>query len=131
MNAEGWKLERDLLGSEGYVYPGHAVTIALFIIHAFDSLEAAVAKGREFPGALESNAIPGAGGNVHSALTLLRRLKDGMEWSLAIKGADDTWASCDGQFGTDRWRQGQEQADRLKPALRDRVGAWLGLGVLT
>jgi len=41
--------------------------------------------------------------------------------------ADDAWASCDGQFGTDRWRKGQEQANRLKAALRDRVGTWLGI----
>jgi hypothetical protein len=127
MNHEGYQLQRDLLGSEDFVYPGHAVTLALFIVHAFDTLETAEAKGKKYPGALESHLIPSAGGNVYGALDLLRRIEGGMGWNLAIKGADDAWASCDGQFGTDRWRKGQEQADRLKMALHDRVGTWLGI----
>lgn len=126
MNAAGWKLEHDLLG-EPYVYPGHAVTIAMFITHAFPNLEAAEAKGNKFPGALESGLVPGAGGNVYSALSLLRRLRDGMAWNDAVWIADRNWASCDQQGGTDRWRMGQEQADRMKPVLRERVGAWLKL----
>jgi hypothetical protein len=127
MNHEGYQLQRDLLGSEGFVYPGHAVTLALFIVHAFDTLEAAETKGRDYPAALESHLIPGAGGNVYGALDLLRRLKDGMRWGLALKGADDAWASCDGHPGTDRWLKGQEQADWLKMSLHDRVGTWLGI----
>jgi hypothetical protein len=79
------------------------------------------------PGALESHLILGVGGNVYNALNLLRWLKGGMGWEHAIKSADAAWASCDGQFGTDRWRKGQEQANRLKAALRDRVGTWLGI----
>jgi hypothetical protein len=127
MNLEGYRLQRDVLGKEDAVYPGHAVTLALLIVHAFDSLEAAEAKGRNYPAALGSHLIPGAGGNVYGALGLLRWLKGGMGWGLALKAADDAWASCDGQFGTDRWRKGQEQADRLKMALHDRVGTWLGI----
>lgn len=127
MTPEGYQLQRDVLGSEPYVYPGHAVTIALLIIHAFPSLEAAEAKGREFPAALESPLIPGAGGNVYSALSLLRRLRDGLGWTDAMLLADRNWSLCDNQFGTDRWRRGQEQADRMKPLLHDRVGAWLGI----
>lgn len=126
MNAEGWQLERDLLG-EPFVYPGHAVTLALLIVHAFPTLEAAEAKGRDFPAALETNAIPGAGGNVYSALALLRRLRDGMGWREAIENADGGWKSCDDHFGSERWKRGQAQADRVKQRLHDRVGAWLGI----
>ena len=127
MTSEGYQLQLDVLGSEPCVYPRHAVTIALLIIHAFPSLEAAEAKGREFPRALESNTIPGAGGNVYNALALLGHLRNGMTWREAIEIADGAWKSCDDHYGSERWKRGQAQADRMKPLLHDRVGAWLGI----
>mgnify|MGYP006352853343 FL=1 len=126
MTPKGHQLQLDILG-EPFVYPGHAVTIALLIIHAFPSLEAAEAKGDNFPAALEASLIPGAGGNVYSALTLLRRMRDGMTWHEAIENADGGWKSCDDHYGSERWKRGQAQADRMKPYLHDRVGAWLGI----
>ena len=126
MTPEGHQLQRDVLG-EPFVYPGHPVTLALLVIHAFPSLDAAEAKGKEFPAALESGQIPGAGGNVYSALALLRHLRDGMAWREAVEIADGAWKSCDDHYGSERWKRGQEQADRLKLGLHDRVGAWLGV----
>lgn len=118
-------LEREVLG-ELAVYPGHAVTLALLITHAFPSLEAAEAKGRVFPAALESNDIPGAGGNVYAALALLRNLRDGMLWEVAVRWADESWGACDNQALVNclRWGKGQDQADRCKPLLQARAGWW-------
>lgn len=130
MSPEGYQLQRDLLGFDPFVYPGHAVTVALFIIHAFDSFEDATrTEARNFfPNALGSHLIPGAGGNVYGALALLRHLREGMPWGKAIEIADRNWKDCDGHFGTLRWRSGQEQADRLKPHLNERVWTWLKKG---
>lgn len=117
--------EREALG-EPAVYPGHAVTLALLITHAFPSLEAAAATGKQFPRALESNNIPGAGGNVYVALDLLRRLRAGEVWEDAMWFADEAWSNCDSQLerNTKRWVEGQAQADRCKLLLAARASWW-------
>lgn len=121
-------LELEILGGAA-VYPGHPVTIALLITHAFPSLAAANHVTEEQPGiaycdALTSPEIPGAGGCVHMALDLLRFLRTAPEQ--AIAWADRAWAECDDQRERypDRWREGQEQAERCKPLLAARADWW-------
>ena len=73
------------------------------------------------------------------------------EWEAAMKWADDDWRRCDGQadgggswgrddwkpriggtgercspkeYYIDRWRRGQEQADKIKPLLEERDFWW-------
>ena len=118
-------LEREVLG-EAAVYPGHAVTLAWLITHAFPNLEAAEAKGRVFPAALASGEIPGAGGNVREALDFLRLLRDGTPWEFALRWANRAWDECDNQalINCVRWGKGQDQADRCKPLLQARAGWW-------
>lgn len=130
------------------IYPGHPVTIAYLIVNIFPTYESAFAKpdGSPYSSALGSCKIPGAGGNVSDALCLLKYLHDGIPWSLAIKDADDGWARCDGQakggyeWGKkektpeetqarikhyqDRWRKGQQQADKLKLKLFKLADWW-------
>lgn len=114
----------ELLG-EAAVYPGHPVTIAYCIVRNFDSLKVASDKGKTFPGALESNDIPGAGGCVYSALDFLRKLASGMGYQEAVDRADATWGRTDNMRGAaegtdehERFTKGQAQADRLKDQLR-------------
>lgn len=112
----------------GAVYPGHPVTLAYLIVQNFEDYEAATKKGREFPGALESAEIPGAGGNVYLALKLLRELREGMEPTEAFERADASWGRVDGQKERypERCRDGQQQADPLKRKLLEDLhpGWW-------
>lgn len=61
------------------VYPGHPLTISAFIVHYFSSLEEANEKDKNhnFPKALGSQSIPGAGGCVYQALEMLELLRSG------------------------------------------------------
>lgn len=130
------------------IYPGHPVTVAYLITRIFPTYESAFKKSEnsDYSSALASCKIPGAGGNVSNAMCLLRYLKDGMSWALAMKYADDAWARCDGQakggyeWGKkektpedtqkrikhyqDRWRKGQQQADKLKLKLFKLADWW-------
>lgn len=67
--------ERDYLDGEPAVYPGHPVVIAYLIMNRFASLEEATTTepGATYNRALGSHDIPGAGGEVHMALNLLRK----------------------------------------------------------
>lgn len=112
--------EIEVLGSPA-VYPGHPLTIAFMITHVFDSLDEAK---KEAPGCGD---IPGAGGNVYFALSLLDYLKNGtISDKEFFERADRSWDTCDDQKERypERWIKGQEQADMFKLVLRARLGEW-------
>lgn len=124
---------------EHAVYPGHPITLALLVVNNFASLDEAKSReGRTFPAALECSHIPGAGGNVYSALDFLHHLKH-LSWDDAVKIADDYWFNCDSQgkggypmpgrkhdpkYWIKRCKEGQAQADRLKKQLQLKVKTW-------
>lgn len=138
----------EILG-EFSVYPGHPVTIAYLITKLYHNYEEA-AKRTEygFPVALGDNRIPGAGGNVYTALSLLEYLKNGTFckraedkglsiWGTALAWADEQWASCDSQakggyntknpdYYIKRCQEGQQQADKFKPLLKEQETWWEG-----
>lgn len=115
-----------LLG-EAAVYPGHPVTLAYLIVKNYASLSAAQAKGKYFSVVEEDSRLPGAGGHNNHAVQLLTDLDAGKSWEEAVAWADDLWAWCDDQKNSDpkRWREGQDQADKVKPLLREEITAWL------
>ena len=106
------------------IYPGHPVTLAYMIVCRYASLKEATAKGQNYPKPLEDHRIPGGGGNIHAALDFLRLAKDGL--APAFEWADRSWERCDGQkvSNTRRWRDGQAQADEIKPLLAEKLREW-------
>lgn len=124
--------DRTILG-EFSVYPGHAITIAYLITKVFPTYEAATAPSYDRAGkplgwceALSNNDIPGAGGNVHNGVDVLRKLHEGQDIETVYAWADQVWASCDTQKERrpDRWKQGQDQADTVKPRLAAEIADW-------
>lgn len=103
-----------------HVYPGHPITIALMILNLYPTLHAAGERKGDFPAALGDGRIPGAGGNVHTALDTLHQVAKGTSIDEVLVDADERWANCDDQRErhVDRWRAGQEQADGLKDEFR-------------
>ena len=102
-------------------YPGHPITLAWCIINRFPDLSKAL------EGALQSSDIPGAGGNVHRALDVLKQLHSGMPFDTVVKLADQYWDECDGQMRDKplRWGLGQDEANQIKPLLQEKVFSWL------
>lgn len=124
---ENSRLQYDIFGPQGTVYPGHPISLALLIMVTFDSFAEAAARHPEhpFPVALGSQAIPGGGGNVYSALKLLEHgRKHGVQ--AALDWGDECWRSCvgPGNFG-DRYEPGQAQADAIKERFRKLAATWL------
>lgn len=121
----------ELLG-EVAVYPGHPITLAYLITQVFLSYEEAakISAGDFFcPAALGSSDIPGAGACVYEALSLLQDFYGLHTLEEAFSAADRYWSSTDSQAERDpeRWRKGQEQADRVKPLLASVLkapGGW-------
>ncbi len=134
--------DRALLDGDFAVYPGHPITLAYLIVCKYNSYEeaAGIPDGRPYPGALGDIDIPGAGGNVHNALDVLRRaVKEKTPIEQVFAFADETWGYCDGmakggnkpddpKFGRDyylaRYNAGQKQADSVKEKLRERLATW-------
>jgi hypothetical protein len=131
------RIDTERLRNEA-VYPGHAITLAYLIVNLYPSLEAASAPGRHFTAVEEDGRLPGAGGHQNQAVELLRQLALGRDWDTVAGRADESWARCDGQknggygefaqknpdYYADRWRRGQEQADRIRPLLRAALQKW-------
>jgi hypothetical protein len=131
--------DRDILG-ENAVYPGHPVTVAYVITKVFDSFDVAFeASVSGPPNALCVNAIPGAGGCVYAALSLLKRLREGMPIEQAFTWADEVWGSTDDMkndgrswpgrtvapgYYLKRYQEGQAQADRFKQKLVEQRAWW-------
>lgn len=112
------------------VYPGHPITVGLFIMHAFTSLGAAAKRegDHNFTAASRSQDVPGAGGCVGSAMALLHNIADGFytlddaaSWAAAV------WSACDNQKQDNpkRWREGQDQADALLAEYVARAAWWI------
>jgi len=108
------RFDRDNLDGEFAVYPGHPVTIAYLIMKKYPSL-AAASEVHEcgFRAALADNDIPGAGGRVYAAMSLLQRRAEGASWEELFARADEIW---EGEHFSEH-ELGQEQADRIKPLL--------------
>ena len=116
---------------EPAVYPGHAITIAYFITFHYQSFSSAVEKktNESCAQCLGDNRIPGAGGCVYSALDMLSYIMNGtLSIDEAFEFADKAWAYVDDQKSSAnrhaRWLKGQEQADKIKPKLRERLLTW-------
>jgi hypothetical protein len=121
------RLEYEVFGNEGTVYPGHPTSLALLIMMTFDSFVAASTRHPQqpYPAALGSQSIPGAGGNVYSALELLAYArKHGAK--AALEWGDACWRRAVGpdNFG-DRYEPGQAQADAIKEKFRALATDWL------
>lgn len=104
------------------VYPGHPLTIAYLITKAHSCFEEAAAPTcHGFARALGNNEVPGAGGNVHHGLEVLRKLHKGWDLPKAAEWAKQIWARTDRQ---DHVVQGQEQADKVLPLLATNPTWW-------
>jgi len=116
-------LNYEIFGPKGCVYPGHPLSIAYLILLAYPSYEAATSLNGNYPEALTSAVIPGAGGNVHAALDFLKSVPIiGVE--RAIEHADHYWAQCaSGENFGSRHGAGQLQADAVKERLRAQLKA--------
>lgn len=133
MSRQSFRSDFEILG-EAAVYPGHSVTTGLLIMEAYDSFEDASRLDKHnCPDAVSNGAIPGAGGSVHAALAFLEFvITERLSLDEAIDLADKNWASVDGQKADttskyrlhDRWRQGQDQADKLKERVRKKLLIW-------
>ena len=113
----------DFIG-ERAVYPGHPVTCALIILRAYpdDLPDAWKPYSAANPWhACESYVDVGtAGGNLSNGCELIRYVLTGtLDVERAIQWGDDAWRGAGGHAANEA--PGQEQADRLKQALRDAL----------
>lgn len=127
--------DREIIG-EWAVYPGHPITVAYVITKVFATFEEAFKTSSSGPpNALCANAVPGAGGCVYSAMSLLKRLREGMAVEEAFKWADETWGRIDSmreggckpewrEQTLKKYREGQAQADRFKEKLKAQMAWW-------
>lgn len=113
---------------EGAVYPGHPNALALIIMEKYTSYAAATEKeeGKQYSPALCDDDIPGAGGNVYSALDLLAMmLKVGPEEAFAH--GNQMWVRMVGP-GTGNiekaFEPGQAQVDRIADVFLEKARSW-------
>lgn len=106
-------------------YPGHPLTIAVQVMRAYPSLEAATRREEPtaYPNALRDSAIRGAGGNVYAALDLLKHTLAG-HVELAVADADKYWRCTAEPFGAERCEDGAHQAALLRSEFDERVSQW-------
>lgn len=119
----------DILG-ESAVYPGHPITLAYLITQNYDSLAAVLAPCYDNYGykqtwcaAVGDSRIPGAGGNVHAAVDLLKNLVAGNE-NEALTRALYLWKSHTDNCYEKYKVPGQEQANRVLPLLLETLKTW-------
>lgn len=131
------RADYDIIG-EPAVYPGHPITLAYLIVRLYSSLEAARAHGKTFSAVEEDIRLPGAGSHNSYAVGLLSNLAADYSWDAMMVQFDDLWARVDSQkddgWGDwarerpghyrSRWKRGQDQADRIKPLLREALKTW-------
>lgn len=108
------------------IFPGHALVIAIRIMEEYSSLEDAqkpafsYGKVFDFPDALGNEAIPGGGGPVYSALSLLEMEDD----DKAIEWANYCW---EGECSTgykERLEPGKQAAKELEPLFKELRMKW-------
>jgi hypothetical protein len=129
-----YELQKELLGDERFVYPGHPLVTACLVMMAFPSFESAAEKNEngQCPNALSDSRIPGSGGCVYNALDLLRHIPYDEDIEATIRRADETWGRVDGMATTtDEYRQkkyqeGLAQAKKVAPIFRGLVAIWKG-----
>jgi len=123
------RFEEKILGvGRSVEHPGHPLVVALFIMEAFPSLDAALAPSEtETQAALANELIPGAQVSVRLALTALERIASG-QWgeAEAVSWLKDAWAELDNQRVRypDQYRAGEVQALELESRFLDRVKSW-------
>ncbi len=128
MDIEGYRFVQGVLGSQA-VYPGHPITLGLLLMKAFPSYEEAARPEGEYQHSVASRSslIPGAGGAVASALSVLGHVvKNVLTAEQAVERADAIWHDMDNQFHRDpkRWQEGQDQAEDLKARYIEALKAW-------
>lgn len=109
------------------VYPGHPLTLALVIMHRYQSLsQASQRTSFGWPSAVGEGDIPGAGSAIYNALELLNRIADGRtSIDDAASLAAEWWAYSEAGGHTKNIVPGQEQADRFKGAFLAKAREWL------
>jgi hypothetical protein len=112
---------------DGLVYPGHPVCIAFLIMLAYPNLESAKAKPSpeaNYGNALSDMRIPGAGGNVHGALDLLKRATL-LSPDAGFAFGEEYWRNCANgdNFGKNH-DAGKAQAESIKQAFLDMAATW-------
>lgn len=102
-----------------YVYPGHPLTIATFILLKFrDNLDFAFAPSDHgWPNALSDTDVPGAGDAVHAGLDLVKKVRDGLLTpEEAVEYADKRWTDFRTNCGyEDRLEPGRLEAEKIRP----------------
>jgi len=99
------------------IYPGHPITIACFIKRKYGSFEEASKPTSEMQPvaqAISDSDIPGGGGRVYAAMSLLRDAEKGVPWDDIFEHADRVWNSE--HFA--RHEEGLEQATALRDILK-------------
>jgi hypothetical protein len=112
----------------GYVYPGHALVIAICIMEKYPSLEEALkpcvskhtGEPHGYPNALGDQDIPGAGSCVYLALDVLKM----EDIEKAIEFANTLWKGECSDGYKDRYNTGVEQAKELEPVFRELRTRW-------
>lgn len=102
------------------VYPGHPITVGLAILWRYGNLTAAKEE------ALADSQIPGAGGCVRSALTVLEECWRGATIAEIQALAAEIWRHCDDQWieNPERHQKGQQQADEVFAAYLTALRRW-------
>lgn len=123
------RFEEKILGPGRSVeHPGHPLVVALFIMEAFPSLDAALApSGTATTAALTSELVPGARSSVSLALTALERVASGQWDELeAVMWMKAAWAELDNQRVRypDQYRAGEAQALELESRFLDKIKSW-------
>lgn len=112
---------RKLDNYKDFVFPGHPITIAVFIMQRFDSLSEAQAytKGhRDWPDTLGDPRVPGCGGPVHSALDFLRNIRIG-GWEVAVERAEEAWKDYTTGCYDKYFEDGAAMAEEHKALVRE------------
>ena len=119
MDARTFEIEQEFMNGEHAVYPGHPVTLGIYIMSAFPDIEAALERDERsgYCAALSSMTVPGAGGSVRSALTLLEDISRG-----ALTPEDAVNRASGFNENT---VEAQKQAERLTPKYLELVSAWI------
>lgn len=111
--------------SREFVYPGHPITIAAYIVEKFPSLAAASELNQHnTPVAVASNDIPGAGGNVYHGLELLHNIRDN-GLPAALTRAKEVWRIYTKDAYQNRRDEGEHLSHRHLEILRRKLaGGW-------
>lgn len=107
------------------VYPGHPVTCALIVLRRYSGrLDDAWRRTEHGWLACEGDVdVPTAGGALSSGCDTIRRVLAGQDFDLAVSWDDARWTQSRAGGHPSAVGPGQEQADRLKPELREMLAA--------